>query len=168
MPHIVFKCSSCGNGGPGGTLSIAKKPVISSGACVMNSRYHFITSAASSMFHSIGPAQTVPAGCASNRNEVTMPKLPPPPRTAQNRSVFSSALATTKLPSASTISTESRLSIVSPYFRVRCPNPPPNVSPATPVLEIIPDGTARPNACVAWSTSLHLQPAPASTVREEG
>ncbi len=46
--------------------------------------------------------------------------------------------------------------------------PPPNVSPATPVLETMPDGTARPNACVAWSTSLHLQPAPTSAVRAEG
>ena len=97
-----------------------------------------------------------------------MPKLPPPPRTAQNRSGFSSALATTKLPSASTISTESRLSMVSPYLRVRCPMPPPSVSPPTPVLPMMPDGTASPNACVAWSTSLHLQPPPTRTVRDDG
>src|SRR5215469_9430656 len=134
----------------------------------MNSRYHFITSAASSRFQSIGPAQTVLTGCASNRNEVTTPKFPPPPRIAQNRSAFSSALATTKLPSASTISTESRLSIVSPYFRVRWPIPPPRVRPATPVLETMPDGTASPKAWVAWSTSRHLHPAPTNTVREEG
>jgi predicted AAA+ superfamily ATPase len=85
----------------------------------MNSRYHFITSAASSRFQSMGPAQTVLTGCPSKRNDVTTPKFPPPPRTAQNRSAFSSVLAVTKLPSASTISTASRLSIVSPYFRVR-------------------------------------------------
>ena len=58
-----------------------------------------------------------------------MPKFPPPPRTAQNRSAFSSALATTKLPSASTMSTESRLSMVSPYLRVRWPIPPPKRQP---------------------------------------
>ena len=40
-------------------------------------------------------------------------------RQAQNRSAFSVALATTKRPSASTISTSSRLSMVSPYCRVR-------------------------------------------------
>src|SRR5580704_3857297 len=142
MPHILRRCKSSGKGGPGGTVIIAKKPFISSGACVMNSRYHFITSAASSKFQSIGPAQTVLTGWASNKNEVTIPKFPPPPRTAQNRSAFSSALATLKLPSANTISTESKLSIVSPYFRDRCPIPPPTVSPATPVLDTKPDGTA--------------------------
>src|SRR6516165_1486541 len=134
----------------------------------MNSRYHLITSAASSRLQSIGPAQTVWTGCDSKRNEVTTPKFPPPPRTAQNRSVFSSALATTKLPSASTISTESKLSMVNPYFRVRWPIPPPNVSPATPVVEMMPEGTASPNACVAWSTSAHFEPAPTSTVRDDG
>ena len=47
--------------------------------------YHFITSAASSKFQSIGPAQTVLTGCASNKNEVTIPKFPPPPRTAREQ-----------------------------------------------------------------------------------
>ena len=79
-----------GNGGPGGTVMKAKKPLISSGACTMNSRYHFMMSAASSISQSMGPAQTVCTGCAWNRNEVTMPKFPPPPRMAQNRSLFSS------------------------------------------------------------------------------
>ena len=58
-------------------------------------------------------------------------------------------LATTKLPSASTTSAASRLSMVRPYLRVRCPMPPPSVSPPTPVVEMMPDGTASPNACVA-------------------
>ena len=43
--------------------------------------------------------------------------------------------------------------MVSPSLRVRWPMPPPRVSPPTPVLEMIPAGTARPNAWVAWSTS---------------
>ena len=34
-----------------------------------------------------------PSGCSLNSNEVTTPKLPPPPRSAQNRSGFSVALA---------------------------------------------------------------------------
>ncbi len=38
----------------------------------------------------MGPAHTVCTGCAWNRNEVTTPKFPPPPRIAQNRSLFSS------------------------------------------------------------------------------
>ena len=29
------------------------------------------------------------------------------------------------------------------------PVPPPSVRPATPVVETMPEGTARPNACVA-------------------
>jgi hypothetical protein len=45
-----------------------------------------------------GPAITVgPTGCSANRNEVTTPKLPPPPRSAQNRSGCSSADARTML-----------------------------------------------------------------------
>ena len=32
-------------------------------------------------------------GCSANSNDVTTPKLPPPPRTPQKRSGFSSALA---------------------------------------------------------------------------
>ena len=36
------------------------------------------------------------------------------------------------------------------------------------LVETMPDGTAKPNACVAWSTSPHLQPAPTRTVRDEG
>src|SRR5436309_884913 len=39
-------------------------------------------------------------GCNWNRNEVTTPKFPPPPRTAQKRSACSWALAVTKLRSA--------------------------------------------------------------------
>ena len=43
---------------------------------------------------SAGPPSTVgPTACRRYSNDVTTPKLPPPPRTAQNRSAFSSALA---------------------------------------------------------------------------
>ena len=37
------------------------------------------------------------AGAGANSNDVTIPKLPPPPRSPQNRSGFSSALATDEL-----------------------------------------------------------------------
>ena len=46
-------------------------------------------------------------------------KLPPPPRSAQKRSGFSSALARTSLPSAVTISAEIRLSMAMPCLRMR-------------------------------------------------
>ena len=45
MAHIFFMWSCSGNGGAGGTVMKAKKPLISSGAWTMNSRYHFIMSA---------------------------------------------------------------------------------------------------------------------------
>ncbi len=54
--------------------------------------------------------------------------------------------------------------MVSPYLRVRYPVPPPSVSPATPVLLTMPNGTASPKPCVAWSTSAELQPGSTRTV----
>ena len=51
--------------------------------------------------------------------EVTTPKLPPPPRSAQNRSACELSLAVTNEPSARTTSAESRLSTVSPNRRDR-------------------------------------------------
>ena len=46
--------------------------------------------------------------------------------------------------------------------------PPPSVSPPTPVDETIPNGTARPKAWVAWSTSPEVHPGPTRTVRVAG
>ena len=65
-------------------------------------------------------------------NRVTMPKLPPPPQTAQNRSGCSSALARTHRPSARRMSIATTLSEVRPQRRLSQPNPPPTASPATP------------------------------------
>src|SRR5262249_17306482 len=53
----------------------------------------------------------------------------------------------------------------SPYLRDRWPKPPPRVRPATPVVEMIPQGVARPNWWVAWSTSAQVQPPSTRTVR---
>ena len=78
-----------------------------------------------------------------------MPKLPPPPRSAQNRSACSFSLAVTRRPSASTTSASIRLSMLRPYLRERLPMPPPRVRPPTPVVEITPLGAARPKAWVA-------------------
>ena len=90
------------------------QPLMSSGASRMKSRQNFSSSGARSIGHSIGPPKTVSTGCKRYSNDVTTPKLPPPPRTAQNRSAFSPALAVTKRPSASTMSTPIRLSMVRP------------------------------------------------------
>src|SRR5207253_5097840 len=88
--------------------------------------------------------RTVLTGCRRYSKEVTTPKLPPPPRSAQKRSGCSSAFTCSTCPSAVTISTEMTLSQVSPYFLASQPTPPPSVSPAMPVLETTPVGTASP------------------------
>src|SRR6266566_4711961 len=84
-----------------------------------------------------------------------MPKFPPPPRTPQNRSAFSFGLAVTLRPSANTISTDSRLSTVSPCLRTSQPKPPPSVNPAMPVLETNPPVVAKPRTRVALIRAAH-------------
>ena len=121
------------------------------------------------MAHTIGPASTIgPSGFSLNSNSVTMPKLPPPPRTPQKSSVFSSSLALTSSPRAVTSFTERSWSIVRPYFRCSHPIPPPSVSPATPVCVTIPAGTASPAAWVAASISPSSTPGAALTVCASG
>ena len=121
-----------------------------------------------SIGQNVGPAITVSTSCRRNSNAVTTPKLPPPPRSAQNRSGCSSLLARTRSPLASTTSAPTRLSIARPCLRVRWPSPPPSVSPPTPVVEMIPLGVASPCSCVARSTSPQVQPPPTRTVRARG
>ena len=70
-----------------------------------------------------------PIGWSRNSNSVPIPKLPPPPRTPQKRSAFSSSLAFTNWPSAVTRSTESSASIVSPNFRMKLADPPAQREP---------------------------------------
>ena len=46
--------------------------------------------------------------------------------------------------------------------------PPPSVSPAIPVVEMMPPVVASPNACVAWLKSPHVTPPSARAVRVRG
>ena len=146
----------------------AKKPLRSSGAVPMNSWKKGSTSSVRSSGHNIGPAHTFATSCSWSVKEVTTPKLPPPPRIAQKRSGCSSAFAVTNVPSARTMSTSRKLSMVSPHLRVRCPTPPPSPRPPRPVVEMMPPGAARPKAWVAWSTSPRRAPPPATAVRASG
>src|SRR4029453_16287960 len=73
-----------------------------------------------------------PKGTQRNSNSVTIPKLPPPPRTPQNRSAFRSALACKNSPSAVTRSTETSWSIDNPCLRMIQPVPPPGGAPRPP------------------------------------
>src|SRR5919204_671168 len=84
------------------------------------------------------PVIVGPTACSRYSNAVTTPKLPPPPRSPQNRSLFSSALAVSTRPSAVTTCAESRLSAARPNFGISQPIPPPSVSPAIPVDETTP------------------------------
>src|SRR4029450_3888470 len=80
-----------------------------------------------------GPARTWgPTEVRRNSNSVTMPKFPPAPRTPQNRSLCSVALALSSSPSAVTRSTDSSWSIVRPYLRISHAMPPPMVDTARP------------------------------------
>ena len=122
MPDTLRPQSSSGNGAAGGMLSSAKKPLSSSGSDGSSSRYQRITAGVSARSYRTGPPMIVPCSPMSwqrNVNEVTMPKFPPPPRNAQNRSVWELSLAVTNVPSASTTSAATRLSTVRPNRRER-------------------------------------------------
>src|SRR6516165_8777988 len=93
-----------------------------------------------------------------------MPKLPPPPRRAQNRSGFSPELQRPTQPSAVTRVKPSTLSQDSPNRRVSHPVPPPNTNPEAPVCETTPEGKTRPACCVVLSIDPSRQP-PAKRAR---
>ena len=103
-------------------VSSAIQPFSSSGSDGSSSRYQRITSGVSARSYRTGPPMIVPCSPMSWQrkvNEVTMPKFPPPPRSAQNRSLCELSLAVTNVPSARTTSAASRLSTVRPNRRVR-------------------------------------------------
>ncbi len=107
-------------------------------------------------------------GWAWNRKLVTTPKLPPPPRSAQKRSgILRLARGDEAAVGEHHVGFEQVVDGEAVFAR-EVAVPPPSVSPATPVVETMPNGTARPKACVAWSTSPEVQPAPTRTVRSPG
>src|SRR5256885_2232999 len=104
------------------------------------------------------PPRIAPTGWSRNANDVARPKFPPPPRTPQNKSGFSCSFACVTRPSAVTRSTPRRLSQARPRVRARKPDPPPSVSPATPVAGTTPPVVANPTRCAACSNSPHVTP----------
>src|SRR6266545_4585062 len=108
------------------------------------------------------------SGCKRYSKEAATPKLPPPPRSAQNRSALSSLLAVRILPSARTRSTERRLSRARACLPMSQPRPPPSVRPAMPVVETTPPVVARPWSCVSRLNSFHVRPPCARAVRAFG
>ena len=71
-------------------------------------------------------------------------------------------------PSASTRSTDSRLSSAMPYLAISQPSPPPSVNPARPVDEMTPPVVASPCSCVARLNSFQSVPPSARAVRAFG
>jgi hypothetical protein len=116
----------------------------------------------------MAPPTMGPTSWRRYSSEVTIPKLPLPPRIPQKRSGFSEAFAVSRRPSAVTTSALMTLSRASPYLACKWPQPPPNVSPAMPVAETTPRVVARPKACVSRSNSPSLRPVSARTVRRAG
>ena len=91
----------------GGRRSSATDVVVSSGSVGAHSRQACSTAGASSPAKKIAPPWNVATGTRPNSSSVTIPKLPLPPRTAQNRSTSSgsvlSARTSRTAPSAVTI-----------------------------------------------------------------
>ena len=99
---------------------------------------------------------------------VTIPKFPPPPRSAQKRiRALGVARGDELTPTRDHLPRAGCRRSCHRYRRSH-PWPPPSVRPAIPVVETTPPGTARPNACVSRSRSPHVTPACARTVRFAG
>ena len=152
-----------GSGGAGMTFAIV---VSSSGAAWAAATKDSITSALAGRIKV--PPTIVSTSLRRNWYLVATPKLPPPPRMAQNRSGCVSASTWRTSPSAVTTSAASRSSIVSPCLRTRKPTPPPSVIPPIPTDAASPNPVARPWAAAASVYSPAVSPVSAQAVRCPG
>ena len=116
----------------------------------------------------MAPAYSSSTGWTTNSIAVTTPKLPPPPRSAQNRFGWCSASARTRLPSAVTTSSAVTALVCMPNLRDSQPMPPPSEYPAIPTSGDEPCRAARPCADSRPTTRSHLAPAPTRTRRAPG
>src|SRR3989454_12005504 len=78
------------------------------------------------------PSARALAACVRTVSEVTTPKLPPPPRSAQKRSGSRCSSHVSTFPSAVTTSAARRASPVGPPTPHTPPTPPPSAGPANP------------------------------------
>jgi hypothetical protein len=100
--------------------------VTQSGASTAQSAQVRSTFSACTWSHRSMPAYALAMSKSRSSIEVTIPKLPPPPRTAQNTSGLVSASARSRLPSPSTRSTPTMLLVDMPSWRAYHPMPPPS------------------------------------------
>ena len=96
---------------------------------------------------------------------VTMPKSPPPPRSAQNSSGSLRSVTRMCSPSGSTSSTARTWLAARPYFRPNQLNPPPRVYPTTDGSPELPGRPVSPVPDSAALRSLHRTPASMRAVR---
>ena len=96
-----------------------------------------------------------PTWCSANSNSVTTPKLPPPPRIAQNRSGCSSAEARTRRPSGQDHGGGDQVVAAEPVLLGHPAHAAAEREPADAGVADTPPGTASPWAWVAPSTSAH-------------
>ena len=149
---------------------MARNAVTSAGSVSTKSRQSAAPPAPLSRPKKNSPRWTIgPTGCSAYSNDVTTPKLPPPPRSAQKRSGFSSLrcahdarVGGHDLGGDAGCRRSGRPSCVSQ------PMPPPSVSPPMPVWLMKPPGVARPCCCVAASTSAQVAPPPQTARRAAG
>src|SRR6267154_1021251 len=130
----------------------------SRGAPAMKSLQHSRSGRISASGDSPSASTTEVSGWSLTSNSVTTPKLPPPPRKAQNKSGFSLELERTTELSAVTSVNPSTLSQDNPNRRVSHPVPPPRIRPEAPVCETTPEGKTSPAFWVAVSTEPNRQP----------
>ena len=127
------------------------------------SRYQPSTSAVADAGHPVGPPTTLLTGCSRKVNEVTTPKLPPPPRSAQNRS----GCWSWRWPSPLAVG-EHHLGLDQvvdrqPVLAGQVAVPPPRVRPPTPVVAMMPPGW--PGRRRGWRVDLAHRRAAAARAR---
>ena len=111
----------------GGSWRMRPTDVISSGVVSVQSRQALSTSAERSQGKISQPAKTVSSGKSVYSKAVTMPKLPPPPRSAKKRSRWCVWSTRWNSPSAVTSSIAVREFAARPCLRASQPMPPPSV-----------------------------------------
>src|SRR2546428_4224410 len=90
------------------------------------------------------PSARALAACVRSVSEVTTPKLPPPPRSAQKRSGSRCSSHVSTFPSAVTVSARREAPPERPPTPHNNPHPPPRARPAIPTLAHRPPRAPRP------------------------
>jgi len=97
--------------------------------------------------------------CKRNSKEVTTPKLPPPPRIPQRDPGYQMHSPSPGRRRSQQQSRRDEIIDSKPKLATEPTKSAASVNPAMPVVEFMPTGVARPNACVSRSMSPSVTPA---------